>query len=266
MGFILSCSTIPTRIDKLIHILYHTTNIRYKYFIINISVEYKRFGKFKIPKDLIRLCKVEKRIVFNIVDDMGPIQKYVGAFKKLNKLKHNKDDKIIIIDDDTVYHPELFYELMDCKTDDNVTTGSGFNYDENRNYKIVEGKTEMVEGYGGVCFSVNQCSDFIMWFVKFYKFFTFKDEDPVSKYLQACFLGDDFLLSNIYPQKYAIKEGRKYINPQQYGFEQDALHKNNVFGSNMGSYNYLQDNISILNTFKNKYELNKTICSLQSQN
>jgi hypothetical protein len=266
MGFILSVSTIPTRINNLIRILHHTTNIRYKYFIINLCVKYKRFGEFKIPKELIMLCKSNKRIIFNIVDDFGPINKYIGAFQKIKKLKHNKDDKIIIIDDDTVYHPDLFYELMDAKTKDNVTTGSGFNYDENRNYKIVEGKTDMVEGYGGILFDIDQCSDFIFWFVKFYLHFNFKQTDVVSKYLQAAFLGDDFILSNIYPQKFAIKEGRKYIKPQPYGFQDDALHKNNVFGNNMESYKHLYDNIKVLETFKNKFELNKAICSLESQN
>jgi hypothetical protein len=39
----------------------------------------------------------------------------------------------------------------------------------------------------------------------------------------------------------------------------DALHKNNVFGSNMGSYKYLYDNIKVLDTFKNKFNLNKEI-------
>lgn len=267
MGFILSCSTIPTRINNLIRILHHTTDIRYKYFIVNLCVKYKRFGEFKIPKELIMLCKSNKRIIFNIVDDMGPICKYVGAFLKIKQnMRHNKDDIIIIIDDDTVYHPDLFYELMDAKTKDNVTTGSGFNYDEKRNYKIVEGKTEMVEGYGGIAFGVNQCSDFIMWFVRFYKHFDFKDDNVVSKYLQAAFLGDDFILSNIYPQKFAIKEGRKYIKPCQYGFQDDALHRNNVFGNNMGSYKHLYDNIKVLETFKNKFQLNKAICSLESQN
>jgi hypothetical protein len=266
MGFILSVSTIPTRINKLITILHHTTNIRYKYFIVNVCVEYKRFGKFQIPKELIHLCKSNKRIIFNIVNDYGPINKYYGAFKIVPKLKLHNNDKIIIIDDDTVYHPDLFYELMDAKTDDNITTGSGFNYDENRNYKIVEGKTDMVEGYGGVCFSLNQCNEFIMWYSKFYLHFNFKDDNEVSKYLQASFLGDDFLLSNIYPNKYAISQGRKYINPQQFGFQNDALHKNNVFGSNMGSYKYLYDNIEVLDTFKKKFELNKTICSLECKN
>ena len=117
----------------------------------------------------------------------------------------------------------------------------------------------MVEGYGGICFSLNQCDPFIMWFVKFYKHFNFTDDNVVSKYLQAAFLGDDFILTNNYPNKFAIKEGRKYIKPCQYGFNNDALHRNNVFGSNMESYKYLYDNIEVLEKFKKKYNLNKEI-------
>ena len=149
---------------------------------------------------------------------------------------------------------------MDHKTKDNITTGSGFNYDENRNYQMVNGDTEMVEGYGGICFDYNQCSEFIMWYCKFYKCINdFKSQNDVERYLSASFLGDDFIISNMYDNKYAIKDGRKYINPQGYGFNEDALHRNNSFGSNMLSYLYLHENIEILNTFKKKYNLNREI-------
>jgi len=77
--------------------------------------------------------------------------------------------------------------------------------------------------------------------------------------LKASFLGDDFIISYNYNDKWAIDDGRKLIATQSYGFKDDALHKNNVFGSNMGSYKYLYDNIKILNTFKLKYILNKEI-------
>lgn len=259
MGFVLSCATIPSRINKLITILHNTTNLRYKYFVINLCVNYKRFGKFQIPSELIHLCKSNKRVVFNFVDDYGPVCKYIGGFQFMKK-KKLYNDKLIIIDDDTVYHKDLFYELMDEKTKDNITTGSGFNYDENRNYKIVEGDTEMVEGYAGICFDYNQCDDFILFYSNYFKCIEhFKSDDLVQKYLCASFLGDDFIISNCYENKFAITAGRKYVNPQQYGFTQDALHRNNVFGSNMGSYNFLYQNLKIFETFKLKYKLNKEI-------
>jgi hypothetical protein len=173
-------------------------------------------------------------------------------------------DKLIIIDDDTFYDEKLFYELMDHKTKDNVTTGSGFNYGSNREYIITTGKTEMVEGYAGICFNYDQYSEFISWYVKFYKHFDFKSDNVVDKYLTGSFLGDDYIISNIYHQKYCIEKGRSYLKPFQYGFESDALHQNNVFGSNMGSYKYLYDNEKVLDTFKLKFLLNKEIKNLDS--
>lgn len=265
MGFILSCSTIPSRIDYLCQII-PIMKIRYKYFVINICTNYKRFGEFKVPKRLLNLCKQNKRVVFNFIYDYGAVCKYIGGFQFMKK-KKLYDDKLIIIDDDTIYNKDLFYELMDEKTKNNITTGSGFDYDENRNYKIVEGKTEMVEGYAGVCFNYNQCSDFILYYSNYFKCIhnfkpkanDVKSDDLVQKYLCASFLGDDFIISNCYNDKWAISCGRQLIQPQGYGFTEDALHKNNIFGSNMGSYNFLHQNIKILETFKNKFNLNKEI-------
>ena len=259
MGFILSCSTTPSRIGYLIQLI-PKLNVNYKYFVINICSEYKRFGKFKIPKQLLQLCKTNKKVVFQFVDDYGPICKYIGGFKFMRKKKLS-NDKLIIIDDDTFYDRSLFYALIDDKNNNNITTGSGFNFDSNGNYQIVEGITDMVEGYAGICFDYEQYSDFLFWYSKFYNHFSFERDNLIDKYLSASFLGDDFILSKEYKSKIAIKNGRRYINPQSYGFESDALHKNNSFGSNMGSYSFLQDKIQILDTFKLKYELNKQIIS-----
>ena len=115
------------------------------------------------------------------------------------------------------------------------------------------------EGYASICFDYNQNNEFIDWYVKFYKHSSFDSDDIIDKYLTASFLGDDFIISSCYRDKWAIGHGRQLIAPQQYGFQQDALHKNNQFGSNMGSYKFLNDNIKILNQFKLKYELNRSI-------
>ena len=258
MGYILSCSTTPTRIDYLVKLI-PMMNLRYKYFVINICEKYKRFGDFKIPKSLLLLCKQNKHIVFQFVDDCGPLTKYIGGFEFLKK-KKLENDKLIIIDDDILYHNNLFFELMDHKTKDNITTGSGFNYDENRNYIVVIGEVETVEGYGGICFDYNDYSHFIKYYSGYYKCINdFKTQNDIERYLCASFLGDDFIISNVYENKYAVKDCRKYVNPQGYGLREDALQNNNVFGSNMLSYLYLHENIEILNTFKKKYELNNEV-------
>ena len=261
MGFILSCSTIPSRINYLIQII-PLIKARYKYFIINICSEYKRFGKFKIPKSLLLLCKKDKRIVFQFMDDLGPINKYIGGFNFIKK-KKLYNDKLIIIDDDILYNKDLFYDLIDSKNDYNITCSSGFNFTPQgeQKYNPIEGDCEFVEGYGGICFNYDQVSNFILWYSKFYKLIDFKNKnkDIIENYLQASFLGDDFILSEIYNSKYAIDNGRKYLQPQEYGFGKEALHNNNIFGSNLGSYYHLKSNIDIFKTFQNKFKLNNEI-------
>tara|TARA_R110001592_G_scaffold361013_1_gene670608 strand:- start:364 stop:1152 length:789 start_codon:yes stop_codon:yes gene_type:complete len=262
MQFILSVSTIPTRIDYLIKILPLMDKIDYKYFVINICQKYKRFGDFKIPRSLIILCKNNSRIKFQFIDDNGPANKLIGGFSFMKKTSLI-NDKLIIIDDDTLYSNELFSTLLENKKVNNITTGSGFDF-VNDNYKIVVGKTEMVEGYAGICFDYNQDNDFINWYVNFYKHFTFgKSNTLIQQYLSASFLGDDFIISYMYENKIAIENGRNLIGVYDYGFNADALHKNNEFGSNMGSYKFLNDNIKILETFKNKYNLFKELKSMK---
>lgn len=262
MGFILSCTTTPKRIEKLIQVIPHIKP-RYKYFVINICEEYRRFGKFKLPKSLLKLCKSNKKVVFNFISDYGAICKYMGGYDFMKKKGLDKD-KLIICDDDTIYDTALFYELMDDKTKDNITTGSGFNYDSNRNYIIVDNdKCDMVEGYAGVCFDYHQYSDFLKFYIGFYKHADFKSDRLIDKFLVASFMGDDFILSYEYNNKYSCKDTRKYVRPLDYAFEDDALHKNNIFGSNMGSYLFMYQNLKILDTFKKKYYLNKEIISRQ---
>ena len=256
-SFILSCSTIPTRIEYLIQLI-PLIKCRYKYFVINICDDYKRFGKFKIPKALLKLCKKDKRIVFQFIKDYGAINKYIGGFKFMKK-KKIEDCKLIIIDDDILYNKELFYELIESKKEYNITCGSGFNFFMNGRYNIITGDCDIVEGYGGVCFNYNQYSKFINWYTKFYNHINFKNDDLINKYLCASFLGDDFIISNVYHNKYATDNGRKYLQPQQYGMGADALHNNKMFNTNMGSYHFLQNNIDILKTFKNKFTLNTEI-------
>ena len=256
MGFILSCSTTPIRILKLINII-PLIKCRYKYFIINVCSEYKRFGKFQIPKELLTLCKREKRVVFNFIDDYGPICKYIGGFRFMKK-KRLTEDKLIIVDDDILYKSDLFYELIEDKSKNNITTGSGFNF-KNNCYYGTTGCCDVVEGYAGICFDYNQSSDFLEWFIQFYKHFNFKSDNLIDKYLSACFLGDDYIISDMYKDKWAIGNGRSLINVMDYGLLDDALQNNNIFGNNLKSYGFLFDNSKIIKTFKLKYKLNKEI-------
>lgn len=257
MGFILSCTTTPKRIQNLIKTI-PRIRCNYKYFVINICPEYKRFGKFKIPIELLKLCKTDRRIVFNFIDDYGAICKYIGGFRFMKK-KQLTEDKLIIIDDDIEYHKDLFYELLDEKTKNNITTGSGFRYKNLMEYKGCSGECDVVEGYAGVCFNYDQVDPFLEWFIHFYKHFLFKGDELIDKYLTGCFLGDDYIISDSYTDKWATSNGRQLVNPYQYGFGDDALQNNNVFGGNMENYGFLFDNHEVLETFKKKFNLNKEI-------
>ena len=125
-------------------------------------------------------------MIFQFVNDSGPLTKYIGGFKFIKK-KKLENDKLIIVDDDIFYHNNLFYGLMDDKTKDNITTGSGFNYNENREYQgLNNGNVEMVEGYGGICFDYNDYNDFIDYYSGYYKCINdFKSENDIERYLSA---------------------------------------------------------------------------------
>lgn len=262
MGFILSCTTTPKRIHNLI-LTIPLIKCRYKYFVINVCPEYKRFGKFKVPIELLKLCKKDKRIVFNFIDDYGAICKYIGGFRFMKKKKLT-EDKLIIIDDDIEYDKDLFYELIEAKTKNNITTGSGFSYKELVHYGKAWGKCDVVEGYAGVCFNYNQSDPFLEWFVNFYKCFIFNGDELIDKYLTGCFLGDDYVISDQYIDKWATDNGRNLVKPYEYGLLDDALQNNQIFGGNMENYGFLYDNHEILETFKKKFLLNKEIKNISN--
>ena len=95
--------------------------------------------------------------------------------------------------------------------------------------------------------------------------FTQEKIDAVEAGLESAFditfafnrftLGDDFILSYQYKKKLSVNTNK--INIYRYGLGEDALHKNNIFGDNMKTYKFLNDNILILKTFYNKILLNK---------
>lgn len=260
--YILSMATTPQRLFNLLNNIEFIAE-SYKeaeLVIINICNRYKRFKDLiKINKDLLANLSRYPNIKLNVTEDAGPGSKLKGGIEYMKK--HNIDNKyLIIIDDDTIYNPLLFRKLINKKRKNNIVTGSGFNFEGN-NYNIVKGsKCEVVEGYGGIIFNINQVYNTdLLKYIDYYKTINFNSDELINKYLKASFLGDDFIISNYFKNKYSLENGRNYINPLIYGFQADALHKNNEFGSNMGSYKYLNDNKKILETFYNKIKLNRKI-------
>jgi hypothetical protein len=265
MKYCLSLSLIPSRIDNFIKYIYDYDNhIKSRLVIINVCGYYKRLNtNFKLQTDFLQFLKIinskysYQKYVLNFSYDYGPATKLIGGVEYIKK-KNINVEYLIICDDDTFLHQDLLDMLCDEKYKYNgLTTGSGFDFDKNNNYKIVCGACEMVEGYGGICFEQKDFDNKIFDFFKFYKIIEFKiDDNLINQFLKSCFLGDDCIISNFYQNKKSIKNGRKYINPMDYGFNDDALHRNNVFGSNMLSYKFFRENKTIFETFKNKIKLN----------
>jgi len=262
MNYILSLTTTPERIDCFLNQLpFFNREHEAELVIINICNYYKRKDKhFKLnkrqQKQLNFFNRFKLKYVFNICNDYGAITKYKGGIEYMKR--HNiKNKYLIIIDDDIFYKYGHFDKLIDHKTNKNITTGNGFNFGKEWTYeKRHNEKCDMVEGFSGICFDSNQVNNLLLNFIDYMKCVDFNNDDNIiNQYLKACCLGDDFILSYQYKKKLCVNTNK--INIYRYGLGEDALHKNNIFGDNMKTYKFLNDNILILKTFYNKILLNK---------
>jgi len=266
MKYCLSLSLIPSRVEPFINFInQHDNHIKSRLVIINICTFYKRLNtNFKLDKNFLKFLKIinskysYQKYVLNFCDDYGPATKLIGGKEYIEKNKINVD-YLIICDDDIFLHSDLFELLCDEKYRYNgITTGSGFDFN-GKDYKVVEGECEMVEGYGGICFETKDFNNDIFEFLNYYKILDFKKDDTISMFLKSCFMGDDCIISQFYPSKKAVRNGRQYINPMDYGYTSDALQKNTIFDGNMGTYNFFKQNIQVFETFKNKIKLNNKL-------
>jgi hypothetical protein len=269
MKYCLSLSLIPSRVTNFINFIYQYDNhIKSKLIIINICGYYRRLDvEFKLNTQFLQFLKImnskysRPKYVLNFCDDYGPATKLIGGQEYI--LKNNLYvEYLIICDDDIFLHENLFHMLCDEKYKyDGITTGSGFNFN-GKDYHVREGDCEMVEGYGGICFELSDFDNPIFDFFKYYKTIDFKiNDDLINQFLKSCFMGDDCIISNFYQNKCAVRNGRQYIRPLDYGYNDDALQNNTIFNGNMGTYNFFRQNIKIFETFKNKLKLNSEIKS-----
>lgn len=270
MKYILSLATTSKRINDFIcNIKTFDDNNNADKVIINVCAYYKRLNE-KLLLDTTVLKKIQEinrkyttpKYILQVCSDCGPLTKYIGGRNYMieNDLTSHK---LIIIDDDILYSRILFWKLMEEKNENNITTGSGFNI-VNGNYTPRFNECNYVEGYSGICFDFLDLSNEIHSISQYYKIIDFtKNSDDFSHYLKALFMGDDFLISNIYPNKHGIQKGTQLLQTYQYGMEDDALHKNTLFGTNMGTYKYLSDNDIILKSLKNKISCLAEIISTQ---
>lgn len=209
---IITASTSPKRlneIEKIIDNLLNKQTIKPTKFFLNVPYKFKRTGQTYSNEILNNLRNKFDRLQINRCEDIGPITKVSNT---LNLVK-NPDVTIIIVDDDTEY-PNDFIENLIKKLNNidnnNVIANSIY---EN---KINKTGIDIIEGFKGICFKRKIFDDDFNDFIK-------KSNDYVH-----CYKSDDYVISRYLKNKNVnfVKPDVDFkINQYDYGFEDDALHK-----------------------------------------
>jgi len=271
--YIISLTTTPERIDFFIYSLtYFVNEVKslpgfYK-IIINIPVNYRRFKKLSLNIHSLKILKQFKQYVeLNVVDyDYGPLTKYIGAVQYLDK--KSIQYCILIIDDDIQYHKEYITSLVSQAPRDFLNSGSGFNIENGYYTPSMLNDITYIEGFAGIHIPNRLINTKLQSFAEFYKcLLPHRQRDRTDlpqEVLLGCFMGDDFVISQFYKDKlWTQNKWREEVIIQQYGLGDDALQNNNIFGTNMGTYTFLEENKKIFNQWINKLNVNNEIKSIQ---
>ena len=266
--FIISLTSTPKRINRFILSLnYFIENLQkcrnFNKIIINIPKSYRRFNEeIKLNKESKNILKkYKKKVIINKLDfDYGPLTKFIGGYRYL-KSKNLKECGILIIDDDIEYNNRYINSLINSAPLSYICSGSGFNIvDDNYSPDKLSNIT-YVEGFSGIHMPSRLINPLLNQFAELYKCLLPVDkrdkEDIPQETLLACFMGDDYIISYLHKKKlWTQNNWRDNIRVLEYGLGQDALQNNNLFNSNMGTYNYINDNEIVLRTWINKIKLN----------
>ena len=198
---VISLTTLPTRLDKLLVTLKSLNNQTVPpdeiYLTLPINCERLNMKYTDITDQVKNLCTIVK-----IDQDYGPITKIVGALKK----EKDPDTIIITVDDDIIYPPTLIEDLMywHGKYPDSALGSSGlaigsypfrysliFNQEHQNHWFTMKpssrrNKTDIIYGYAGALY-------------KRYMFPSYSDlYDELLSYCMEdrdLFLNDDVVLS-----------------------------------------------------------------------
>jgi hypothetical protein len=294
---VLSMATTPKRFVNLLKTIHYFEEIEDIYkIVINLCYYYKRFKtETKLYEldltilDNLNKKYIEPKYVINMTDDYGPITKLIGGYQYMKK--NNIENKILIIlDDDTQYLNKHIQPLINIdkqlKTKENkyLLGNSGFNYDIKEkfkkkyiemiypkfNNKFLVKEIMIIEGFASIYFNTKTFKyiEQIIDFSKYYKTINWENNNVdtiVNIFLKACFLGDDLVISLMFRFNEIIlyKTNRNIPKQYNYGFQNDALHKNNHITnvddihttSNLKSYLIILENIDILYSFLKKIQL-----------
>lgn len=156
MKYKVSITTIPPRINKDLYNLleqYEQYNIP---VILSIPKEYKKWGKFDIPKELFQYKNIK---IHRPLKDYGPSTKLLGALEAITD-----EDLVITFDDDMVYeNPKeiIDYYIEEYNKHKCIITAGGIKLDhypyrcgDGLNYSTYNNYVNLVAGYRGVLYPV----------------------------------------------------------------------------------------------------------------
>ena len=221
---VVSLTTSPRRINSIKPVIDCILNQTLKpvKIYLNLPKIFKRnnskFGK--IPDFITN----NSLIHINYCEDIGPLTKILPT---AILLKNSRDvDLIVSVDDDIIYDKNTLQKFAQesINNPNIVLTGSSWTCN-NLN------ECQIVEGWSGVGYKPEFLFDF---------------DTSVLNDIE-CYLSDDFLISNHLSKKgIKIKRINTVKQPQNYGEEEDALHKGIVTDNWVNGKNYRYQDCSKL--------------------
>lgn len=215
MKVVISLTTIPSRFDKLGHILKDLVEQTCHEVWVNIPRRYTRFPEWDghVPD---YLWSISPKVVLNTeCEDFGPGTKFIAPARKLLP-----DDLIIYVDDDTHYDTHLAKNLLKWHlTDTRSAWGlSGFKFEDyfKDHFPRQHGAPlDVLEGYGAVIVKAKWIQDAL----------------PEFKELLDVTWHDDMLLCNLLEKAGVTRKtvftpecNISHIRQFDFGFGHDALH------------------------------------------
>lgn len=165
--------------------------------------------------------------------DYGPATKFIAPALVLPD-----DEKIVYLDDDTDYPPNLVKVLS--MFNEGVWGLSGFTFSEYFSGNVIREnakKVDVIEGYGGVCIQAKIIKNNLLKILELLEL-TYNDDMILSNVLRYL----NIPVRTVYSKICHVGMLRQY----QFGFGPDALHYNNGEGT------HTENNKRILKTFTDK--------------
>ncbi len=213
MGVSVNFTTIPPRFKYLQDVV---DNLRTHSIVDEIYIHIPK--KYTVKEFESSDITINNATINYVDEDYGPCRRYIYA---------KGDDVIVIIDDDTWYHPEISESLVKKHRETgHIWGGSGFNF---KKYflgdfsKTQNEQVQVVEGFGMIVLN-RKIIDTIL--------------EDVKKFSHYFPTSDDILMNNLY-DKYGFKRFHycepHWVKQLEYGFKEDALHMQNN-GTHMNKY------------------------------